>query len=62
MELNNHSQNRGRNKQTETCGFDLVDAKGKQTCAGCGQWNPEYALDDKPLCLDCYRAEKALLE
>jgi hypothetical protein len=58
--LNNHVEKKGRNKQTETCGFALVDAEGKQTCGGCGQLNPEYVLDDKPLCFDCYKVEKAL--
>jgi hypothetical protein len=27
-------------------------------CAGCGEDNPEYILEDTPLCFDCYRAEK----
>ncbi len=62
MEVNTHGKNKGNSKQTETCAFDLVDEEGKAACAGCGQWNPEYNLDDKPLCLDCYKAEKALLE
>ncbi len=27
-------------------------------CANCGEKNPEYNLDDRQLCYDCYRAEK----
>lgn len=27
-------------------------------CAGCGEKNPEYVLDERRLCFDCYRAER----
>jgi len=27
-------------------------------CAGCGEKNPEYVLDERQLCFDCYRAER----
>ncbi len=30
-------------------------------CAGCGEDYPEYVLEDRQLCLDCYAAEEALL-
>ncbi|MCW3999110.1 MAG: hypothetical protein NWE93_02595 [Candidatus Bathyarchaeota archaeon] len=26
-------------------------------CAGCGADNPEYLLDDRQLCVDCYKSE-----
>jgi hypothetical protein len=28
-----------------------------QECACCGKKNPEYSLEDKELCLECYRTE-----
>lgn len=34
------------------------DTKIAEECAGCGEKNPEYVLDDRHLCFDCYRAEK----
>ena len=27
-------------------------------CAACGESNPEYVLDNRKLCFDCYKAEK----
>ncbi len=27
-------------------------------CAACGESNPEYVLDERKLCFDCYKAEK----
>ncbi len=36
----------------------LVDDAEAKVCAGCGDSNPEYILDDRHLCFDCYRAEK----
>ena len=27
-------------------------------CAGCGEKNPEYVLDERHLCFDCYKAER----
>jgi hypothetical protein len=27
-------------------------------CAGCEKAKPEYILEDRPLCFDCYKAEK----
>jgi hypothetical protein len=27
-------------------------------CANCGEKKPEYVIDDRTLCFDCYRAEK----
>jgi recombinational DNA repair protein (RecF pathway) len=27
-------------------------------CASCGEKKPEYVLDERKLCFDCYRAEK----
>ncbi len=27
-------------------------------CAGCETENPEYVLEDRQLCFDCYTAEK----
>jgi hypothetical protein len=26
-------------------------------CAGCGRKNPEYVLEDRQLCLECYKAD-----
>ncbi len=34
-------------------GVDHVDE-----CANCGEKHPEYALDERKLCFDCYRAER----
>jgi hypothetical protein len=35
-----------------------VSSKNKVIiCAGCGADNPEYILDERELCLDCYKAE-----
>ena len=27
-------------------------------CANCGEKNPEFIIDDRQLCFDCYRIEK----
>ena len=36
----------------------VSEGKIAEECAGCGEKNPEYVLDDRHLCVDCYRAEK----
>ncbi len=30
----------------------------KKVCASCGEDSPEYVLDDRNLCFDCYKAER----
>ena len=32
--------------------------KETNLCAACGESHPEYVLDDRKLCFDCYKAEK----
>jgi len=34
------------------------DSNVETKCAGCREANPEYMLEDRPLCFDCYKAEK----
>jgi hypothetical protein len=40
----------------EVNSINATEIAGK--CAGCGESNPEYVLEDKQLCFDCYKAEK----
>jgi len=35
-----------------------IDSNVETKCAGCREGNPEYMLEDRPLCFDCYKAEK----
>lgn len=47
------------NKQSESiCSGEKTEKK----CAGCNQKIPEYVLDDRQLCLDCYKTEICYLE
>lgn len=32
-----------------------------ESCYSCGKKNPEYQLDDRPLCGECYQREKKLV-
>ncbi len=38
-----------------------TEANPAENCAGCGEKNPEYSLDDRQLCCDCYNAEQRYL-
>jgi len=42
----------GKNKSS------VSDDKIAEECAGCGEKNPEYVLEDRHLCFYCYKAEK----
>lgn len=44
-----------KNKQTNAIYNGM---KIYQKCAGCGEKNPEYVLEDRQLCSDCYRTER----
>ncbi len=49
-----------KNKQNIQASKSLAeyDAELETKCAGCGEIHPEYMLDDRPLCYDCYKAER----
>jgi hypothetical protein len=52
----NFSKKIGRNRkngQNRLLGKENVEAK----CAGCGGDSPEYFLDDRQLCVECYAGE-----
>jgi formamidopyrimidine-DNA glycosylase len=47
------SENR-KGVQGETNVYSRTDT----LCDACGESNPEYVLDTRKLCFDCYKAEK----
>jgi hypothetical protein len=55
--LNGYNLENGNKKSPHRTAYPVVDAKVEE-CAGCGDKNPEYVLEDRRLCFDCYRAEK----
>jgi len=61
MSFNNCREIREKKKHmaADKRAFCSNDAeKMSEVCAGCGEQNPEYVLEDNQLCFDCFRAEK----
>ena len=57
----NISKNTNEDKkgvQGETNVYPKNDSEIEKLCAACGESNPEYVLDERKLCFDCYKAEK----
>jgi hypothetical protein len=44
--------------QEESDVYPKTDSDIEKLCAACGENNPEYVLDERKLCFDCYKAEK----
>jgi hypothetical protein len=44
-------------KKDKQANNTCVGTKNTQNCSGCDVKNPEYVLEDRQLCSDCYIAE-----
>jgi hypothetical protein len=61
MSFNNCNKIKEKKKQLRADkGAACINGAKKmdEVCAGCGEHNPEYTLEDNRLCFDCYKAEK----
>ncbi len=58
MHVCNVPKEKAKNVQVNEGIDPLSGAQISGECAGCGDKNPEYVIDDRPLCFDCYKAEK----
>jgi hypothetical protein len=52
-----HDDMARKNNKNEKCVQASTTSDLDSQCACCGKDQPEYALEDKQLCVDCYTAE-----
>jgi len=55
--MSSSSKKNKQNIQTTEASVEY-DSSLETKCAGCGDIHPEYMLDDRYLCYDCYKAER----